>query len=115
MNTYDLLHKRHHVRRYNDKVPDKKLIEKALWQAWKTTPTKNNAMPYKVFVFGPEHKKEKLLVHEMVHKNHISAENIAVKRGFATRTENGVPNPFYEHIKLNPCLLYTSPSPRDGT
>ena len=112
MNTFDLLHKRHHVRRYSDKIPPKELIEESLWQAWKTTPTKNNAMPYKVFVFGPEHKKEKELVHEMVHKNHINAENVAVKKGLSTRTENGVPNPFYEHIKLNPYLICIHAQPR---
>tara|TARA_B100001996_G_C18671619_1_gene596967 strand:- start:4071 stop:4760 length:690 start_codon:yes stop_codon:yes gene_type:complete len=112
MSTFDLWHKRHHVRKYKDKVPDKKLIEEALWQTWKTTPTKNNAMPYKVFVFGPEHKKEKVLVHEMVHKNHISAENTAVRKGLSTRTEGGVPNPFYEHIKLNPYLICIHAQPR---
>ena len=68
MSIFDLWHKRNHVRRYSEKVPPKKLIEEALWQTWKTTPTKNNAMPYKVFVFGPEHKKQKELVHQMVHK-----------------------------------------------
>ena len=59
MKHFDLLEGRHHVAKYSDKVPPKKLIETALWKAWKTTPSKNNAMPYKVFVFGPEHKMEK--------------------------------------------------------
>ena len=53
MSTFDLLEKRHHVRAYLDKVPPKKDIEFALWQAWKTTPSKNNAMAYKVVVSAP--------------------------------------------------------------
>ena len=112
MNTFDLLHKRHHVRRYKNKVPDRKLIDEALWKTWKTTPTKNSAMPYKVFVFGPEHQKEKELVHEMVHKNHITSENISVKKGLSTRTENGVSNIHYEHIKYNPYLICIHAQPR---
>lgn len=112
MNTFDLLSKRQHVRKYKDKVPDKKLIEEALWQTWKTTPTKNSAMPYKVFVFGPEHKKEKELVHQMAYNCHVTSENIAVKKGLATRTEKGVPNIHYEHLKYNPYLICIHAQPR---
>ena len=59
MSTFDLLEGRHHVRKYSDKIPPKEQIESALWKAWKTTPTKNNAMPYKIFVYGPDKKEEK--------------------------------------------------------
>ena len=59
MSHFDLLEKRHHVRKYSDKIPPKEMIENALYKAWKTTPSKNNAMPYKVFVYGPEHKEKK--------------------------------------------------------
>ena len=52
MKHFDLLESRHHVKEYSDKIPAKELIENALWKAWKTTPSKNNAMPYKVFVYG---------------------------------------------------------------
>ena len=80
MSTFDLLEKRHHVRYYKDKVPPKEKIEFALWQAWKTTPSKNNAMPYKVIVYGPEHKEEKIKVWNMVLQNHQTAEVKEVKR-----------------------------------
>ena len=50
MSHFDLLEKRHHVRRYTDEIPPRYVVEHALWQAWKTTPSKNNAMPYKVIV-----------------------------------------------------------------
>ena len=105
MSTFDLLEKRHHVRTYKDKVPSKDKIEFALWQAWKTTPSKNNAMPYKVIVYGPEHKEEKAKAWKMCAENHKDAEKRAVQRGEATKTEGGKPNPFYEHIKHNSYLF----------
>ena len=47
--------KRRHVKKYHrDKIPPKECIERALWKAWKTTPGKNNAMAYKVHVWGPD-------------------------------------------------------------
>jgi len=113
MSTFDLLEKRHHVRTYSDKVPPKEKIEFALWQAWKTTPSKQNSMPYKVFVYGPEHKEQKEKVWKMVTTNHKESEKRAVQRGEATKTEGGKPNPYYEHIKLNPYLFCIHAQPRE--
>ena len=111
--TFDLLEKRHHVRSYiRGKIPPKEHVESALWKAWKTSPSKNNAMAYKVFVYGPKHHKEKELVHQMVHQNHINAEVSAVERGQATRTENGKKNPNYAHIEHNAYLLCIHQEPR---
>ena len=105
MSTFDLLEKRHHVRKYLDKVPPKKDIEFALWQAWKTTPSKNNAMAYKVVVYGPEHKEQKEKIWQLCVSNHSKSETKALLRGDAITTEKGKPNPYYEHIKLNPYLF----------
>tara|TARA_B100001057_G_scaffold296309_1_gene296504 strand:- start:20644 stop:21333 length:690 start_codon:yes stop_codon:yes gene_type:complete len=113
MSTFDLLEKRHHVRFYKDDVPPKDKIEFALWQAWKTSPSKNNAMPWKVIVYGPEHKEEKIKVWKMVAENHKDAEKRAMQRGEATRTESGKPNPYYEHIKSNPYLFCIHAQPRN--
>lgn len=113
MNTFDLLETRHHVKKYSDKIPPRDIIEKVLWKTWKTTPSKNNAMPYKVFVYGPDKKEEKEKVWNMVYKNHVKAEKIAVEKGFATRTEDGTPNPYYEHIKYNPYLVCIHCQPRE--
>ena len=96
---FDLLENRHHVKEYDVDIPPKELIDEALYKAWKTTPSKNNAMPYKVFVLGPNEWQKKSLVHQMVHSNHKDAEKRAMARGEATRTEGGRPNPYYEHIK----------------
>jgi hypothetical protein len=113
MKHFDLLENRHHVRKYSDKIPSKKLIEDALWKAWKTTPSKNNAMPYKVFVYGPDKKELKKKVWEMVFSNHKDAEVRAVNRGQADKTEGGAPNPYYEHIKYNPYLFCIHAQPRE--
>jgi len=110
---FNLLERRHHVWKYNDKIPPKELIEDALWKAWKTTPSKNNAMPYKVFVYGPEHKAEKVKVWELVHSNHKDAEVRAIERGQATKTEQGRVNPFYECVKYNPYLFCIHAQPRE--
>ena len=113
MNTFDLLHKRHHVRRYSDKIPPKEMIENALYKAWKTTPSKNNAMPYKVFVYGPEHKEKKKAIHAMIHGNHDDAEHRAIERGQGDKTEGGAPKPFYEHMMYNPYCVCIHAQPRE--
>ena len=98
-NTFKLLEDRHHVVHYKEEVPPKEVVDKALWEAWKTSPSKNNAMPWKVFVMGPEHKEEKIKVWHMVRGNHVDREILAVKEGEATKTEGGwegQPNPFYQ-------------------
>ena len=52
--------KRRHVKKYRkDMIPSKASIERALWYAWKSTPGKNNAMPYKVLVWGPDMEMNK--------------------------------------------------------
>lgn len=43
---------------------DKNLIHKILWQAWKTTPSKNSFMPYKVHVIGPDNPEYKKIVYK---------------------------------------------------
>ena len=113
MSHFDLLEKRHHVRKYSDKIPPKEMIENALYKAWKTTPSKNNAMPYKVFVYGPEHKEKKKAIHAMIHGNHDDAEHRAIERGQADKTEGGSPTPFYEHMMYNPYCVCIHAQPRE--
>ena len=104
--TFDLLEeKRKHVRKYSNKIPPKDKVELALWKAWKTTPSKNNAMAYEVFVYGPEKQNMKDKVHEMCHANHIRAEKRAVEQGLQLTTQKGRLNPDYEHIRNNPYLF----------
>ena len=109
MKHFDLLEtRRKHVRKYSDKIPPKELIEKALWKAWKTTPSKNNAMPYKVLIWGPDKKEEKIKIHSLCVKNHKDAEDRAIADDNLPDIkigQKGVANPFYEHIKYNPYLF----------
>jgi len=109
MNHFELLEtKRKHVRKYSDKIPDKKIIDDALWKAWKTSPSKNNAMAYEVLVWGPDKQIHKEAIHRFCVKSHKKAEDRAVadeKLPEITKTQGGVPNPYYEHIKYNPYLL----------
>ena len=99
--TFETLEKRGHVRRYSDKVPPKELIDKALWQAWKTSPSKNNAMAYKVFVFGPEQTAIKEKIWNLCVKNNARTENDAVDRGENHIRRGTQANPYYEHIRLS--------------
>jgi len=107
MNYFDTLeNKRKHVRKYHlDKIPEKEKIEKALYKAWKTTPGKNNAMAYQALVWGPDKKFEKYAIHRLCIINHIDAELEAVKLKRMWKTQEGVPNPYYEHIQFNPYLI----------
>ena len=106
MKHFDLLEKkRKHVKKYSDKVPPKELVERALWKAWKTSPSKNNSMPYQAFVWGPDKKKEKKLIHSLCVKNHKDVEDKAVEKKLMNKTQGGIANPYYEHIKYNPYLI----------
>ena len=120
MNYFDTLEtKRNHVKKYHrDKIPPRECIERALWKAWKTTPGKNNAMAYKVHVWGPDMEMHKEAIHSLVVKSHKNVEDEAVKDSRLPNTisqeqfqkENpdmpkNFPNPFYEHIAFNPYLF----------
>ena len=115
MNYFDTLEKkREHVKKYDmNRIVPKQIIERALWKAWKTTPGKNNAMPYQVLVWGPHLKFEKKAIHSLVKKSHKAVEDEAVldkrlpntKSQADTPDDGNFPNPFYEHIAINPYLF----------
>lgn len=104
--TFKLLEtKRGHVKKYSTKIPPKQEIHDAVWKAWKTSPSKNNAMAYEVLVWGPDKYKEKEIIHSLCVKNHKRAEDRAVENRLASKTQQGKPNPYYEHVKYNPYLI----------
>ena len=115
MNYFDTLEKkRKHVRKYDlNRIPPKECIERALYKAWKTTPGKNNAIPYQVLVWGPDKQIHKEAIHSLVVKSHKAVEEEAVKdpklpniRTQADHPDEGnFPNPHYEHVGLNPYLF----------
>lgn len=105
-NIFKLLEtKRGHVKKYSTEIPSEEVIQEAVWKAWKTSPSKSNAMPYEVLIWGPEKHAEKEKIHSLCVKNHKKSEETAVEKGLASKTEQGRPNPYYEHIKYNPYLL----------
>ena len=105
MNYFETLEqKRNHVMVYSDKKVDRKLIEQALYKAWKTTPGKNNAMAYQALVWGPDKIEEKNKIYSLCTKSHKAAEQRAVDKGLNTRIQDE-PNPFYYHIKDNQYLI----------
>lgn len=52
-----------YVSKYSDSEVNEESIYEALNFAWKNTPSKNNFMPYKVFVLGPKFKTEKEIIY----------------------------------------------------
>tara|TARA_B100000029_G_scaffold385603_1_gene381314 strand:- start:7768 stop:8463 length:696 start_codon:yes stop_codon:yes gene_type:complete len=107
MKPFDLLEERRkHVRVYKkNPIPPKEQIEDALWKAWKTTPSKNSAMAYTVYVYGPNSQNYKDICHQMCHRNHIKAEMKAVQEGLQDMTQGGKLNPDYAHIANAPWLF----------
>ena len=104
MNTFDLLEtKRKQVFNYSDKIPDKGIIEDALYKAWKTTPSKNNAMAYEVVVWGPDRKSEKQALYNLTQKSCIETEKTGLKEGLAVSVSTG--NKYFEHIRTNPYMF----------
>ena len=92
--TFDLLEtKRAHVLKYSDRMPDRKIIEEALYKAWKTTPSKNNAMPYQIHVWHKQEHKEAM--HKLSVRNHNENRQ-------HTKPKN---NPYFLHIKTAPYLI----------
>jgi len=54
---------------------DKQFVEKALHTAWLHTPSKNNLMPYKIHVLGPEFVEEKEELYWLCLSNETKANN----------------------------------------
>jgi hypothetical protein len=106
MKHFDLLEqKRKHVKTYGKKIPPKQIIDEALWKAWKTSPSKNNAMAYQALIWGPDKDLHKEAIHSLCVKSHKDAEDRAVEGGLAVITQGGVENPYYAHVKNNPYLI----------
>lgn len=110
MDAYELLSKRNHIHKYKeDKIPPKELIDDLLYKAWKTTPSKNNFMPYHVNVLGPEHVDEKASITKkcMVNKKQINEEKIPkhYSKDHGDKWEEDGSNPSFIHISTAPYVL----------
>lgn len=106
---FELLEKRRrHVVSYKDNVhPDKKLIDEALYKAWKSTPSKNNMMAYRCDVYGPDKVEEKKKMWKLCNRNHRETDINSNADGVSNVTLNAEesPNPYYGHIWSNSYLF----------
>jgi hypothetical protein len=61
---YSHMHKYQYVMEYDtENLPDPFIIKQSLYEAWHTTPSKQQFMPYNIFVLGPDNKKIKELIY----------------------------------------------------
>lgn len=105
---YNLLEKRRAVRRYKTSdIPPRNLVEHLIWLAWKTTPSKNQMMPYAVKVLGPEKKQEKFKIWTKMTQQADKVESTYMKmKQIETRKDVKYEySPEYKHVRDNPYLL----------
>ena len=104
----DVIGKRKHVYVYKeDDIPDISDVREILLKAWQITPSKQNIMPYKVSVLGPDQRATKLKIYDKVVGNHVHMEEEGLKEGAITHVSNKI-NPHYRHVLDNPYLLVFS-------
>lgn len=61
---YSHMHKYQYVMEYDtENFPDPFLIKQSLYEAWSSTPSKQQFMPYNIFVLGPDDKKVKEMIY----------------------------------------------------
>jgi hypothetical protein len=61
---YSHMHKYQYVMEYDtEKLPDPFIIKQSLYEAWSSTPSKQQFMPYNIFVLGPNDKKVKEMIY----------------------------------------------------
>ena len=101
---YEVLKKHKHVMEYNEEadIIKKSDIVDLLKKTWEITPSKNNLMPWQVFVIGPDNQNYKNIVYNICSKN----EDIA--NGVNEYKDNDYikgRNPAYANIKSCQYLL----------
>lgn len=102
---FDILQKRKHVILYDkNDIPTEETVKDILWHAWKTTPSKQNMMPYRIAVYGPDRQKEKSSAWKKVASNHYYAEKRGTEKGRIKEPSYEI-NLYYEHIQDAPWLL----------
>jgi len=104
MDTLDILCKRKHVVRYNDKQIPNETLNELLRKTWKATSSKNNFMAYKIHVLDNSKNIEKELVWRKLVSKQTETENKAKENGQGVGF-SGRPNQYYNHIRQNSHLL----------
>jgi hypothetical protein len=105
---FDILNKRMHVYSYKENdIPSFTTINQIMHDAWRVTPSKQNIMPYRATVLGPNNKITKTRIYNKVVDNHVYMEEEGVKDGFIPKVSGEI-NPHYRHILHNPYLIVFS-------
>ena len=80
MTIEDILSKRQQTKLFDtNKIPDKEISEKIIKTAFKLTASKQNLYPYTVHVLGPDAKKEKQDLYDIICHQKGGPQNINVK------------------------------------
>lgn len=105
---FENLNKRKHVYEYKeDDIPIHDTIKDIMHKAWQVTPSKQNMMPYKVSILGPNANLTKQKIYNKVVGNHMRMEEEGVKEGAIKKVSNKI-NPHYRHVLYNPYLIVFS-------
>lgn len=105
---FENLNKRKHVYEYKeDDIPSPSTIEDLLRKTWKVTPSKQNMMPYKVSVLGPNAAFTKQKIYNKVVGNDQDMSAKGFDEGAITKIRHEI-NPHYRHILYNPYLVVFS-------
>mgnify|MGYP005992135603 FL=1 len=75
---YEVLKKHKHVMEYDEEadIIKKSDIVDLLKKTWEITPSKNNLMPWQVFVIGPDNQNYKNIVYNICSKNEDIANSV---------------------------------------
>jgi hypothetical protein len=109
---YSHMHKYKYVIEYDtERLPDSFIIKQSLHESWNTTPSKQQFMPYNIFVLGPEDKKIKELIYHKALVNEYKMNYIKheVDESDVAALESALLNknvkPLYSNLKTAPYIL----------
>jgi hypothetical protein len=109
---YGHMHKYKYVMNYDtENLPDPFIIRQSLYEAWSTTPTKQQFMPYNIFVLGPDDKKIKELIYykSLVNEYKINFSRFDIDESDLIALEKAMENhrdiPLYANLKTAPYVL----------
>jgi hypothetical protein len=104
----NVLEKRKHVYAYkDDDIPSYETIKGIFLRSWQITPSKQNIMPYKVNILGPNARETKEKIYDLVVGNHYRMDDEGLKEGTITKVTRKE-NPHYRHVLHNPYLVVFS-------
>jgi hypothetical protein len=94
-----------------EKIPALFMIKQSLYEAWSTTPSKQQFMPYNIFVLGPDDKKIKELIYykAVVNEYKTNSSRYDVDESDVMALEKAMTSqrdiPLYANLKTAPYVL----------